>query len=74
LFEDADSNSKTWIQTYLALYTGSIKPQYEEVESVTVMDVDEIEKRLAKGEKFTPDSVMGWKQLRNMKILEKYHF
>ena len=74
MFEDQGSNSKTWVQTFLALYTGSIKPQDEEVESVSLMDVGEIERRLEKGEKFTPDSVMAWKELRRLKILEKYNF
>lgn len=74
LFEDEPSNSKTWCQTYLALYTGSIKPQYDEVESVSLMDKKEIENRIKKGDKFTPDSLMAYEEFNRRKILEKYHF
>jgi len=60
LFEHEPSNSKSWCQVFLGVYNGNVKPQYEEVEAVSLMTKEEILKRMKKGENFTPDSKMAW--------------
>lgn len=56
-------NSKTFYQVFLGVYKGNVKPQYEEVECVSLMTKEEFLKRMRKGENFTPDSKMAWEGL-----------
>lgn len=72
LFDDPPSNSKTWCQVFLAIYNGSIKPQVEEVDSVSLRSTEEVERMLKKGEKFTPDSLFVYEKLIKSKLLDKY--
>ena len=63
LFEDEPSQSKCFCQVFIGMYKGNVKPQYEEVDCVSLMTKDEILKRIKKGDKFTPDGRMAWEGL-----------
>ncbi len=72
LFEDKPSNSKTWCQVYLAIYNGNIKAQEEEVDGVSLMSREEVERMVEKGEKFTPDSMLVYEKLIKSGLLDRY--
>lgn len=64
-----DETNRVWGNLYAIQYDGDVKLQAEEVDEILFWNKDEIQKRIDAGDKITPDSIMAFKELMEMGVL-----